>query len=152
MHINYPGFKDRKSVFSYRFIENSESHHPADEHGFCPVNRIFDGKACPHRSQVGIERYRNTLFHIAELCNRYGVSLIVVTTPCSNSFIETTMDEELWNMYETIDSIRSFYRIEYRDYMNDSEFRSDSLYCDPSHLNYSGAKLFTQRFKQDFGL
>lgn len=152
MGIKYPGYKDYKSVFSYRFLNSFTFNDVADDKGFRAINKIFDKNLCPPCKQVEMDRYRNTLFLIAELCNKYGVRLIVITTPCSNAFLQATTERGIKNMYNTIDSISQLFPLEYKNYINDSEFRNDSLFCDASHLNFIGAQLFTQRIKEDFGL
>ena len=44
------------------------------------------------------------------------------------------------------------YDITFRYYLDDEEFRADSLYYNCSHLNSIGADMFALRVKQDFGL
>ena len=55
-------------------------------------------------------------------------------------------------MESIIDSVRLYYPIEYKNYMNDEEFRADSIYFDSSHLNSIGADMFAKRIKLDFNL
>ena len=56
------------------------------------------------------------------------------------------------NLYALIDSVRAYYPIEYKNYLDDAEFRADSLYYNSSHLNSIGADKFAIRVKEDFGL
>ena len=82
----------------------------------------------------------------------YAVKFIVITPPCHDSYIENVRKEGLDILHRMIDEIRVEYPIDYVDYLQDEDFRADSLYFDCSHLNSIGSDMFASRVKKDFGL
>lgn len=96
--------------------------------------------------------YRQYLIQIAQVCYENNIRFVAVTCPCANCFIENTCETGMNNLYALIDSVRAHYPIEYKNYLDDTEFRADSLYYNCSHLNSKGADKFAIRVKEDFGL
>lgn len=96
--------------------------------------------------------YRLYLIQIAQACYKNNIRFIAVTCPCANCYIENTCEEGINNLYALIDSVRVHYPIEYKNYLDDADFRADSLYYNCSHLNSKGADKFAIRVKEDFGL
>lgn len=99
-----------------------------------------------------VEEYTMFLKNIAKVCAENKVRFVVVTTPCYNSFVSQTNDVGMRTLYDIIECIKKDYPVEYFNYLNDPEFRADSIYYDCSHLNYLGAEYFTDRIKMDIGL
>lgn len=105
----------------------------------------------PHaKEQIG--EYTRFLMDMAKLCQQNGVRFIVITPPCHDSYNDNVRQEGLDILYGMIEKVRSEYPIEYKDYLQDKEFRADSIYFNCSHLNSIGADMFALRVKKDFGL
>lgn len=96
--------------------------------------------------------YIKNFIKLAEICNEHDIRLIVLTCPCSDAFTKNTRPEIIKKMESVIDSVRLYYPVEYKNYMNDEEFRADSIYYNSSHLNSMGADKFAKRVKKDFNL
>ena len=96
--------------------------------------------------------YKQYLMNMASICHQYNVRFICITAPCYKTYIDKTNTRGIEMLYELIDSVATKYPIEYYNYLLDEEFRADSFYYDCSHLNYIGAKHFTNRLKKDLGL
>lgn len=92
------------------------------------------------------------LEEMAEICARQGVRFIVLACPQSNLFLQYVTSDGIEKMDWVIAKASEQYPIEYDNYMSDSAFRADTLYRDWTHLNHTGATLFAQRIKQDFGI
>lgn len=110
-------------------------------------NNIYN----PH-SKEQIAEYKGYLTEMARLCQQHNVRFIVVTPPCHESYLENVRQEGVDILHEMIEQIESKYPIEYIDYLQDEEFRADSIYYNCSHLNSIGADMFALRVKKDFGL
>ena len=110
-------------------------------------NIIFN----PHAKEQ-IAEYTEYLKKMAQLCNTHGVRFIVITPPCHDSYIVNVRQEGLDILHGMIEEVRAEYPIEYIDYLQDEEFRADSIYFNCSHLNSFGADMFALRVKKDFGL
>ena len=89
---------------------------------------------------------------MARLCHLHKVRFIVITPPCHDSYIVNVRQEGLDIIHGIIENVRSEYPIEYIDYLQDEEYRADSIYRNCSHLNSIGADIFALRVKKDFGL
>lgn len=105
----------------------------------------------PHAS-AQIKEYTFFLKEMARICEQNRVRFIVITPPCHDSYIVNVRQEGLDILHGMIEEVRAEYPIEYIDYLQDKEFRIDSIYHDCSHLNSIGADMFALRVKQDFGL
>ena len=103
-------------------------------------------------TQKLILEYTNYLKDMARLCYLNNVRFIVITPPCHDSYNVDVRQEGLDILHGMIDAVRTEYPIEYVDYLQDKEFRTDSIYYNCSHLNSVGADLFALRVKEDFGL
>ena len=145
-----------------------------DDYGFLPrKDADFDGYICLVGRQVGdwnsiqnidpdiisnphvceqIMEYTGYLKEMARLCQQYNVRFIVITPPCHDTYIVNVRQEGVDVLHNMIDNIRIDYPIEYIDYLQDEEFRTDSIYYNCSHLNSVGADVFALRVKNDFGL
>lgn len=98
------------------------------------------------------QEYRQNLIQLAKICHKNNIRFIVVTTPCADCYIENTRARGIKNLYDLVDSVVTYYPIEYYNYLADKEFRVDSFYFDCSHLNSIGADKFALRLKHDLGL
>ena len=105
----------------------------------------------PHAS-AQIKEYTFYLKEMARICQQNRVRFIVITLPCHESYNVNVRQEGLDILHGMIDEVRAEYPIEYIDYLQDEEFRADSIYFNCSHLNSIGADMFALRVKKDFGL
>lgn len=99
-----------------------------------------------------IAEFTSYLKDMARLCYLQKVRFIVITPPCHDSFNVNVRQEGLDILHEIIENIRLEYPIEYNDYLQDEDYRADSIYFNCSHLNTIGADMFALRVKKDFGL
>ena len=99
-----------------------------------------------------IAEYTEYLKDMARLCHLHKVRLIVVTPPCHDSYNANVRQEGLDILHGIIENVRSEYPVEYIDYLQDEDYRADSIYYNCSHLNSIGADMFALRVKKDFGL
>lgn len=99
-----------------------------------------------------IKEYIGYLDEMAMICAQNNIRFIVLTPPCHNSFNVNICQEGIDILHGIIERVRLRYPIEYIDYLQDEEFRADSIYYNCSHLNTIGADLFALRVKKDFGL
>ena len=99
-----------------------------------------------------VAEYTGYLKDMARLCHLHKVRFIVITPPCHDSYIVNVRQEGLDIIHGIIENVRSEYPIEYIDYLQDEEYRADSIYRKCSHLNSIGADIFALRVKKDFGL
>lgn len=98
------------------------------------------------------QEFQTYLIELAQVCADNGARLVVVTTPCANCFVANTREQGVCNMYRLVDSVKELYPIEYFNYLNDEEFRNDSIYFNSTHLNAIGADKFTKRICLDLKL
>lgn len=89
---------------------------------------------------------------LAKVCHDNNIRFIAVTCPCADVFIKNTCEQGVKNLYDLVDSVASYNPVEYYNYLDDEEFRADSIYYNCSHLNSIGADIFTLRLKKDLGL
>ena len=92
------------------------------------------------------------MLDLAKVCNEHNIKFVVVTTPCADCFVANTREPGIKNMYNLIDSVAVLYPIEYYNYLDDMEFRADSIYFNCTHLNATGADMFTKRLINDINL
>lgn len=116
------------------------------EHNIDP-NVIYNEHA-----QEELAEFTNYLKDMARLCHIHKVRFIVITPPCHASYIANVRQEGLDILHGIIEDVRSEYPVEYIDYLQDEDYRADSLYYNCSHLNSVGADMFALRVKKDFGL
>ena len=109
---------------------------------------VFEGDT----AELCYKEFRLYLTQLAKVCYDKNIRFIAVTCPCAKSYVKNTRKQGIQNLYAMIDSVRAYYPIEYYNYLNDPEFREDSLYYNCSHLNSEGADMFAIRLKHDLGL
>lgn len=163
----YRYFKISWDTFPYGYLFRSavltdNFHHPfntkkqlCDEIGNTLIDNIWDGvsdKTANPPNQQDVDKCIKSISSMAGMFDKRGIRFIIVTPPFPDLWIEGCTDQGIKNLSYIIDSINNNYPIEYKNYLTDSEFRNDSLYCDWNHLNSFGATLFAQRVKDDFGL
>ena len=103
-------------------------------------------------AELCCNEYKMYLTELAKVCKENGVRFIVITSPHTDRYLAKTNIKGLNTMHDIIDHVNRYYPIEYKNYMNDADFRSDSLYFDDQHLNSVGTDIFTLRIKKDFGI
>lgn len=103
-------------------------------------------------SNYYMHEYIEYLTDIAHVCYSKNIRFIAITTPCHQNYISKTCSNGIARLYYIVKEVGKYYPIEYFNYMDDVDFRADSLFLDCSHLNYIGAEHFTKRLKHDLGL
>ena len=98
------------------------------------------------------KEFQQYFIRLAEICYNNNIRLVAVTCPCADCYVSSTCEQGIKNLYDLVDSVSVYYPIEYFNYLNDQEFRADSLYYNCSHLNTIGADKFAIRLKEDLGL
>lgn len=84
------------------------------------------------------------LKNMIELCQRKGITPILITTPFTVYYNQYVSDEFLQGFYATIHSLTSAYGVSYYDYSHDERFQTSLQYFgDADHLNGEGADYFT---------
>lgn len=149
----YKGYIDHSSLISNRSCD-SLGYEPVDgqsiiwqtEHNIDP-NLIYNEYA-----QEQIDEFTSYLKDMARLCQLHKVRFIVITPPCHDSYNVNVRQEGLDILHGIIENVRSEYPVEYIDYLQDEDYRADSIYFNCSHLNSIGADMFALRVKKDFGL
>ena len=116
------------------------------EHNIDP-NLIYN-----EHTQEQINEFTSYLKDMARLCNLHKVRFIVITPPCHDTYNVNVRQEGLDILHGIIENVRLEYPIEYIDYLQDEDYRADSIYFNCSHLNSIGADMFALRVKKDFGL
>ncbi len=107
-----------------------------------------------HHEPIKQEEFTQHLTQLAKMCNEHGVRLITFTCPThENEFNKADAPQICQRAIEQcIQNVRRQFPMEYKNYMSDPKFQADSIYYDWSHLNKTGATLFTKQLKEDFGL
>lgn len=96
--------------------------------------------------------FKEYFIELAKVCYDNDIRLVAVTCPCADCYVRNTCSQGITNLNNLVDSVRAYYPIEYYNYLDDAEFREDSLYYNCSHLNSIGADKFAIRLKNDLGL
>lgn len=127
-----------------------------DSSGYCRLPDIKKVEINPpierQYSQSNPIVFCNNIQKIAQICHEHHVRFIAVTPPATDIYLSYTTPDGISRINGIIESVRKKYPIEYKNYISDPSFRSDSLYHDCSHLNHFGATKFAQRVKSDFSL
>jgi hypothetical protein len=109
---------------------------------------IFEGDTAAYC----YKEFRLYLTQLAKICYDNNIRFVAVTCPCADVFVNNTRNQGIRNLYDLVDSVAVYYPIEYYNYLDDEEFRADSIYYNCSHLNSLGADKFALRLKKDLGL
>lgn len=92
-----------------------------------------------------------TLKEIADFCKSRNIRLVLITTPCWQSYYNQLDKKQLDKMYELTHALQKEYNLQYFDYLKDGRFIADDFY-DSNHLSDIGAEKFTKILKKDLGL
>lgn len=113
------------------------------------------GQARYERHFLNKEEYFETdkiqnLKNMIELCQKKGITPILITTPFTVYYNQYVSDEFLQGFYATIQSLTSAYGISYYDYSHDERFQTALQYFgDADHLNEEGANYFTNLLMEE---
>lgn len=90
------------------------------------------------------------LKNMIELCQKKGITPILITTPFTVYYNQYVSEEFLQGFYSTIQSLTSAYGISYYDYSHDERFQTALHYFgDADHLNEEGAIYFTNLLMEE---
>ena len=97
-------------------------------------------------------RITSKLISLARECERHNIAVYFITLPVSNKLnqlydkklVEKTRLEIIKILKET--------KCHYTDFNSFQIFKSDSLYCDPDHLNKQGAQVITNLIKKQISV
>lgn len=92
------------------------------------------------------------IISIAKIVSEKDANLIVVTPPVYGPYHDQINPRNVNLMNTTMDSLSLIYPIRYKNYLLDTSLLHEDLFADIHHLNRRGAKAFTQRIIDDFGL
>ncbi|MBR1784212.1 MAG: hypothetical protein IJ760_02100 [Bacteroidales bacterium] len=120
--------------------------------GFEPQSIRYEGNSPYWRQCSQNNELLPSLIKIGQVCRDHGVRLIVVSAPFAPSYRVWVTQAEMDRVAGIIDSAHSQVPFDYRSYLSDPDFGSDTMFRDGTHLNSDGAVVFTRRLKQDFGL
>ena len=167
MHLNYDKCVENQYhhcalIHGHIHIEEFKSNVYSDSLGYCPlggvcknfehIQNIPSDIHIAYDAVAQVTEYTQYLTDMAHICYEHNVRFIVVTPPCHDSFVANTRPEGIATLHQIIEDVRKEYPIEYKDYLQDSAYRADSLYFNCSHLNSIGATKFGAQIKADFNL
>ena len=138
--------------FSKNYFCNTSG---CDSLGYLRINDKWNGqggKVPPRGNFNERKEYAEMLSRLAHLCHENGVRFISVTCPLTNKYLSQCTPGYYEDLGWIVATVQEQYPMEFCDYTQDAAFREDTLYYDINHLNHTGATLFAQRVKQDFGL
>ena len=127
---------------------------PCDEIGYTKRDYVWDGEEVGSNppNQLSVEQSIEYLTAMAKMLNERGIRFIVVVPPFPGLYMDRFTDDGVRNLQLIADSVNKHYPMEYKSYLADTLFSSDSLYSNWNHLNHRGATMFAERVKEDFGL
>ena len=124
-----------------------------DSLGYIYNGECFDDKTDFVISKVDENAIIKDLRTMAKTCYEHGTRLIILTAPCTNTFIDQYVDSMgIVRINRIIDSVNNQYPVEYKNYINHPIFCDEKYYHGQTHLNNQGASLFAQQIKTDFGI
>lgn len=97
---------------------------------------------------IWAEENKSFLKEIAEECEKRGIKLVLITTPCWKSYVSLLSKRQMNNTREIIQQLQNQYHIQYLDYLQDSRF-VDSDFYDSNHLSEIGAAKFSRILNGD---
>lgn len=157
INTSIEGWLYRSSIISEQLHYsklNKTSTDTLDKYGHSRNDRVWTGEKENYNppNQMNVNKALLYLTEISHVCKDNNVRLIVITPPFPDEWLDECTTDGIENLTIITDSVKVIYPIEYKNYMFDSCFRNDSLYCNWNHLNHYGATLFAERIKKDFGL
>ena len=124
-----------------------------ETYGFAPLTGHADWRNEYDLIQTRQDDFEEDLMAMAKLCAERDVRFVVIVCPFTDEALAKVTEAGLQNMQGVVDRTQMNYPVEYHNYLADEQFRHDTtLFYDWSHLNSEGAKVFTQRVKEDLGL
>ena len=110
-------------------------------------DHLLDGKIDNQGRRIRNEENIKALYSIIALCDDMNFHPILITTPFLKEYTQQIDQNspEFWTeFYGEIEKIQKETGIEYYDFAFDERFREEySLFINADHLNYNGAKKFT---------
>ena len=158
MGINPPAEFDDNSPYRPRIFDVLNYHYyvstrDCDSLGYLTLGDSSSDAIDFINTEVNEDNIVTMLCTMARVCNMHGVRFIVLSMPCNNTFNKQSVDSMgLVRVERIIDSVKEKYPVEYGNYLNHPDFRSDGLFQRQTHLNHKGATLFALRIKKDFNL
>lgn len=137
-------------VINYHFYVSTRD---CDSLGYMSLGNSFSDAVDFINTDVDDDSIIDMLSAMASVCDENGVRFIVISMPCNNTFNNQLVDSMgVDRINRIIESVQTRYPMEYRDYLNHSDFRYEDIYQRQTHLNNKGATLFAQRIKKDLEL
>lgn len=96
-----------------------------------------------------ILEYENYLTTIAEVCYENSVRFIMVIPPLHDAYLQNTTTEKWDNVISMVKNVQNKCPVDFFDYHDDCEFRTDSIWFNCSHLNKDGATMLAKRLRID---
>lgn len=161
MHTTPIEWTDRSALLTGHLrLGMLTAEHKCDERGYEKYEVTWDGEtrwvgSAPTPESVAARKplYQKYLTEIAAECAKYGVRLIVVVPPTTEAYHGDHPEQVEAVLGRLIDEVRTQYPVEYHCYYSDTAFNDYlTLFSDELHLCHTGATLFAQRVKEDFGL
>lgn len=100
------------------------------------------------KSMDYIETNYEQMKEIAVFCKKRNIRLILITTPCWQSYYNNLSKKQLDRMYELIHQFQKEFDVQYFDYLKDPRFVADDFY-DNNHLSDIGSIKFTKIVNKD---
>lgn len=101
-------------------------------------------KECNYKDWKNLSKNTRYLTHMADLCEKHGVQLVLFTTPARPSYYKNLYQEQMERTYQVIDSIaKGRTNVVYQNFLKDGRFVSDDFY-DQDHLTEVGAEKLTR--------
>lgn len=143
----------------YVIVEEEKTERKLYNEYTIPVEQMIEeGKITAERhldfieeGQKNREEFVGILDSIVKLCLDNGLNPVLTTIPTTIYYKQHFPQSFIDEFYKDINSVVAKYDgVYYLDYSNDERFLNNTeLYFDSSHLNLSGAKLFTKIILED---
>jgi hypothetical protein len=103
-------------------------------------------------SEENIESSMKAIESIIENCEKRNIRVILYTAPAWHTYRKEIVPKIMNQTMElTQQLLRKYDNVEYKSYLEDSNFHNDD-FRDVDHLNEKGAEKFTEMIKKDFNL
>jgi len=104
-------------------------------------------KECIYKDWKYLSQNKQHLIHMANLCEKAGVQLVLFTTPARPSYYNNLYQKQMDCMYQVIQAIMCDHKnVVYKNFLKDSSFVADDFY-DQDHLTEIGAEKLTRILK-----
>ena len=149
----YRNYAIKPTIMEVLSKRNYVNQRDCDSLGYISVGNGYSDVADFINIEVCEDSIIAMLCTMAEICDGKDIRFIIVTEPCTNTFNEQVVDVEgIARINSIIDSVKTHYPVEYRNYLNHPCFRDGKLFHSQTHLNNQGATLFTKQIMEDFNL